>query len=506
MPTTITLPDADPSLNTSSATAKAFRGFALFCMACAVIGFFTANGLITSVAFIVLPIITFLVWREGEPPVLLFGVAMQWLQATAAIFYTNHFGITLDEAYGSPVLTTATWLSIAAVLVLATGIRLAFIGARRSRKEHLEADAERFDIGKIGALYVVSFVGSGLLTAAAWRIPSITQPLLALAALKWAVVFLLCYTVLHQRKGYGILLACIGLEFGFGLLGIFASFKSVFFVLIVAALSSPLALRGRRLTATLTCFVTLFMLGIVWSAIKTDYRTFLADEASGPEDNIPVERRFDKLADLVESVNWDNFTDGIDALVLRVSYVNFFALCIENVPNRVPYENGLLWKESVVHVLTPRFLFPDKPSLDDSERTRLYTGVMVSGIDENTSIGIGYVGESYVDFGPVGMFAPILVLGMLYGAIYRFFVTRTKHKLLGSALAVSVLVFNAYAIESSNIKLLGGVVAACLVAIVVYLAFASAIMNYLRRAQPRALWRPMKTIGPAAAADAGGAR
>jgi hypothetical protein len=267
-----------------------------------------------------------------------------------------------------------------------------------------------------------------------------------------------------------------------GLTGIYAEFKSVFFVLVVAAMSSPLALRGRRLVATTICFVILFTLGVVWSAVKMDYRAFLAEETSGSEETVPIERKFDKLADLVGSVNWDNFTDGLDALVLRVSYVNFFALAVENVPARVPYENGELWEGCIVHVLTPRFLFPDKPALDDSERTRLYTGVNVAGVEQGTSIGIGYVGESYIDFGPIWMFMPIFFLGLSYGVINRFFITRTRYKLLGSALAVSILVFNAYAIETSNIKIVGGVVSVALVGVVLYKLFGASITAFLRHA------------------------
>jgi len=456
-------------------------GFWAVCGVLALIGFFTANGLVTSAAIMVLPILGYLLWRDGEPPVLLFGCAFQWLQAAAAIFYTNHFGQTLDEAFGSNELSVATWLSIFAVLVLAAGIRCGFVGAGPSRKNYLESDASKIDINKVAVLYGITFVISGLLNAIAWRLPSITQPLLAVASLKWAAVFLLCYTVLHQRRGYGLLLGCVALEFATGLFGIFSNFKSVFFVLIVAAMSSRLALRGRRLAASATCFVILFVLGVVWSAIKMDYREFLANEETANEEAIPIERKFDKLADLVQSVTWDNFTDGMDALVMRVSYVNYVALAIENVPARIPYENGELWKGSIVHVLMPRLFFPDKPILDDSERTRMYTGVQVAGMESGTSIGIGYVGESYIDFGRVWMFVPIFLLGLLYGLINRFFITRTRYKLLGSALAVSILIFNAYAIETSNIKLVGGVVSAALVSIVTYTFLGGAVMSYLRR-------------------------
>src|SRR4029077_16851095 len=96
----------------------------------------------------------------------------------------------------------------------------------------------------------------------------------------------------------------------------------------------------------------LLNMGVVWSAIKMDYRTFLAEEETSSEESIPIERKLGMLSDLVESVTWQNFEDGMEAMVLRLSYVPYFALAINNVPSRVPYENGALWAGSVVHVFT----------------------------------------------------------------------------------------------------------------------------------------------------------
>jgi hypothetical protein len=107
-------------------------------------------------------------------------------------------------------------------------------------------------------------------------------------------------------------------------------------------------------------------------------------------------------------------------------------------------------------VLTPRLLFPNKASIDDSARTEKYTGVQVSGTEQGTSISLGYVAESYIDFGVKGMFAPILLLGLFYGLIYRFFADHQRYRVLGFAMATAILVFGAYTIETSNIKLLGG--------------------------------------------------
>lgn len=143
-------------------------------------------------------------------------------------------------------------------------------------------------------------------------------------------------------------------------------------------------------------------------------------------------------------------------MILRSSYVKYFGSTIANVPLIIPYENGALWSGAVKHVLMPRFLFPNKAALDDSARASYYTGVEVAGVEQGTSIGIGYMGESYIDYGPVGMFAPILLLGLFYGFIYRFFVYHHPVKVLGFAMATAILIFGAYTIETSNVKLVGG--------------------------------------------------
>src|SRR5205814_3724135 len=110
----------------------------------------------------------------------------------------------------------------------------------------------------------------------------------------------------------------------------------------------------------------------------------------------------------------------------------------------MPYENGRLWFDAVKHVFTPRAFFPGKGIIDDSARTTYYTGVLVAGLEQGTSISIGYMGESYIDFGPIGMFVPIFFLGLLYGYIYRLFAKHARYKVIGLAVATSTLLFSAY--------------------------------------------------------------
>src|SRR5947209_6326066 len=57
------------------------------------------NGLLTSFAIVTLPFILELLWVRGEPPVLAFACGMQWLQASAAIFYTDFNHMSLAQAF-----------------------------------------------------------------------------------------------------------------------------------------------------------------------------------------------------------------------------------------------------------------------------------------------------------------------------------------------------------------------------------------------------------------------
>ena len=200
---------------------------------------------------------------------------------------------------------------------------------------------------------------------------------------------------------------------------------------------------------------------------------------------VSAEESAGKLTNLVTDLSWDNFVSGLDNMILRVSYTNLFALTLINVPDSVPYEHGALWLGALKHIVTPRLFFPEKADISDSDRTNIYTGVQVAGTERGTSIGIGYVAESYVDFGPIWMFAPIFVLGVFFGLIYRFFVVRSRSKLICSAIGSAIVIFGAYTIETSNIKIVGGIVTQLLVMMTLYFFFGHVFRTWLEQRRDR---------------------
>jgi hypothetical protein len=442
-------------------------------------GSFTANPILTPVAIAVLVICIELLWRRGEPPVLAFACSMQWLQAAVGIFYTNFYNVSVAQAEGNYAFERATWLSLLAVLALAFGMRAALLYAGRLQGELIRREALRVNVVTAFTLYVATFVIATVAARFAFSVSAIAQVIYALATLKWVATFIFAYAVIEQRRGYILLVVVVLFELAVGMVGFFANFKGVFFILFVVALASPLALRGRRLLTTVGAVVCLFLFGVVWSAIKGEYREFLNQGSGEQEVTVSVEQSAAKFTNLVGSSAWANFGDGLENMVLRIGYTRMFALTLMNVPDNVPFERGALWLSAIEHVFMPRLLFPQKAAVDDSERTQLYTGMLVAGREQGTSIGIGYVAESYVDFGIAGMFVPIFGLGIFFGAIYRVFVIRLRVKLIPAAIASSVLIFGAYTIETSNVKIVGGCVTQLLVLSVLYVFFGRAVQGWL---------------------------
>lgn len=429
----------------------------------AAVGGFSANPFLTPFSLLMLPVFASILWFQGEPPVLLFACCFQWLQASVAIYYTNFYGTPLASVPGGAQLVEATWLSLLGLLMLAVGMRLALLKRNPEVAGRAAAESRQLQPAAIFMLYLLSFVVLYLVGRAALLLPPLRQPLLALMTLKWVLVFLLAYAVVTQRRGYGLLTITVAVEFITGILGFFSGFKGVFFVLLVVLPSAHFIFRGWRLAQFGMVTALVLALALVWTVIKVDYREFLNQGSGQQVVIVPVPERIAKLQSLVGDLTWPAVEQGLEDLILRVGYVNFFALTLANVPENIPHEHGELWFDAVKHVLMPRFLFPDKAAISDSVRTSYYTGTMVAGEEQGTSISIGYIGESYIDFGRVGMFAPILLLGAFYGLIYRYFAHSSRRAALGFATATAILIFGAYSLETSNIKLVGGNLMALLV-------------------------------------------
>jgi len=122
----------------------------------------------------------------------------------------------------------------------------------------------------------------------------------------------------------------------------------------------------------------------------------------------------------------------------RLSLLQQTANVAEATPERIPYQNGRLYSYMFV-TFVPRLFWPDKPSVNDSNRWyqvayRLTSHENLNGV----SIAVGYLAESYISFGWFGPPVLMFALGILLGLFDKIFLCPSSGLLLNS-IGVSLL-------------------------------------------------------------------
>ena len=442
----------------------------LFVMIGSGLGLLSSNPLLTVTSLMILPFLIFSLWRKGEAPILSFLLFFQWLESTLKVFNADFAGIRVEGVvkmgegiwatyFYSKEATKAIGLCLGALASLAIGMRLGISRIRRSPSQEFQIKASPFSIEKLFGFYLITFIISAFSNFLVWRFLSLSQILLAMMSVKWAILYLLVYTILQRKSRHVYLVLVFIMEISAGFISYFAQFRGVIYIVAVAFLALHFRFRARHILAGLFILLIALYLGSVWSVVKKDIRTFM-DQAEQEEISLSLEKRVQKVTGLVQGFNSEKIQTGLVRLVGRISYVDFFSQVLLMVPRSIPHEGGELWKKALIHVMTPRLFFRNKTDLEpDSDVTRRYTNIQVAGGSKGgkTSIGIGYVAESYVDFGPKFMFVPIFLVGLLEGLICRYFISKSKMKLTGSALSVATLLFSGSSIAISAAKILGGV-------------------------------------------------
>lgn len=415
------------------------------------------NPFVGSVAILVLPVLARWTWRPSEPPVLFFVVFFQWLQVSMAVFYANFHGVNVSAYPNAASTEMAVWLSLAGLLVLALGMKIGVKGI----KEGLQLPPvvqTRYSEKKIFYLYLFLFVLAGFLPPSLGQANQLRTIILGFLQFKWVALFIIAY--LAFARGMGLrnryLLIGIGLEVLWGFSGYFSGFKHVFFIVGIAYLATRARMKEKDMFPLAVIVLVVFVLSVCWTSIKTDYRDFLNQQSGQQVVLVPVEKRVQAVVGMVLDIDTARFVEGVDKLFQRVAYIEMFARVIDTVPAYLPHEGGRLWWAALKHVTIPRALFPGKAVLpSDSELTMKYTRTFISSAEQGTSISMGYMAESYIDFGVFAMYVPIFLCGLLWGGMYRYFMRRVPDRLIAYGMVTALLV-NANQFEMHSVKLLGG--------------------------------------------------
>ena len=400
-------------------------------LAATVLGAFVgvwSDNLTSGYAIFVLGAGVSLAWRRDAPPIVPFIIAYQWTSITAGYWYFLWSGI-VPGMYVPGDLNYTVHIALTGLLCLGAAIRLSEGLLLRWFSDHgfrIEAAADDSDRAYLGAffglvmvaysvdyVYVFNANTMGGLSSIVQRILELRQVLLVtlwvevlrLGRRRYYVPITLAFAIIPRLGAY------------------YSDFKTplILMLIVLAAGWRPWQSSWwpRSIWAMvkgLPVLVPLTVLLLVWQGgIKRETRMAYDQGIVGNTPRDRVEFFVDNLRrDL--PVLFEDPQPFVETLVERISYVTFFSLVLERVPEREPHAGGELLSSAMQNAFVPRLLFPEKPVLpSDSYYTRRFAGVAVA--EGATSVSIGYMAEFYADWGLIGMFLSVLLYGAWIGAM-----------------------------------------------------------------------------------------
>jgi hypothetical protein len=411
---------------------------------------------------LVLYFVLYLMWRENEPKHLLVNMVLYWMVIGILLPYGVIFQKPLMELSrygGTDKVPQATLLGAVSLLLIVIGIHLPIRKLIVSSKEVLlhileKYDGQRLFTGYIIYSFIAAFLSRVLLGFAGG------QMLMSFVYFKWTfLTFLIIHTlVIPSNTKYVLLFVFLEVLLSFS--GFWSDFKDYVLVAIGAFFTLSRKVSFKEIFYTALTGVVLFFVSAMWSYSKGEYRMFL----TGGERSQAVVKtdQIENIQKLIEILQKDfsvdnfskSFSTGSENLIFRVSYVEFLALTLKNVPAFIPHEDGQLFTNALEHIFKPRILFPDKKVIYDSDLTSKYTGVKFAGREEGTSFSLGTVAEAYVDFGYIWMFVPIFFYGLLLGFMYRILLLKGYNLIWGLCYSAPILQF-AWSFPVPTAKYLG---------------------------------------------------
>ena len=407
-----------------------------------------------------------LLWFRTGVPIFAFCILYQTIFVITGYFYWTLFGSYPGMRYIGN-LELATFYSMLGFLAVSLGIWSVVHGyVQEANEGDDEYDVMRLFwvvLALFSFNWLIEISGAGLRLVAF----NVAQILHHTLMVRYMFLYLLFLTVIRRREHIGLGLIAFGYVLLPELISSMTKFKELFFLLVIVLLSqwrpgsrSQVIKKKNRWILTIVISLSIFLLlvGVIWSgAMKHSWRTALT---SGAVSGTPIQKIGAYGEHAVKSIEDLEISRGVTELASRLSSgLAYFSHVLRVVPDYVDHEGGVLTRNAIEHILTPRFLFPEKANLGgDSWLVRKYARLNVSGDESGTSVGMGYMAEFYVDFGFPGMLVPLVLYGVILGLMYRALYKLSPSTSLFSALVSGLFLLHFLSYEGNFTKLFGGVV------------------------------------------------
>ncbi len=400
----------------------------------------TANPIESIAALLMLLILIKLFYRATHPPVLLFGLLMQWVSITIKVFYGNFLGIDFTEVFSyytsGQHMHQAYYLSLTGLLVFSTGLWWVFKKIRLSEPEETDQVFANYNLRNLIIFFILFAVIVDVASALRYVYPGLMQGITTLGRFKWGFFFMLFYLSHKQNRFRNVIYLIIAFEFLKGFTGYFAGFKEILFLTLIGVVAIHVQWKAKTIFwAAAMGGVTIFVF-LTWSAIKGEYRMFVSGGERVQVVRVSDAEALNKIWELANNLDAQNYENIIEPMIDRIGYIDFFSVALGYVPTEQSHEDGQIWWNAISHMFKPRLLFPNKPILDESAHTNKYTGLYLANLQQGTSHSLGYIADSYVDFGTYLMFIPLFLFGIFFGLIYRNLFTRSYNIFWGTILII----------------------------------------------------------------------
>jgi len=389
-------------------------------------------------SFLAISVLTYILlykilWLKNFHNVFFWALSFQWLAVNVKVIYSviiNEDFVYLHEFTDNII---RAWLyGNITIICVALGIRLSI-----KKKKFVEFDTlfgSNLNLTKFADYYIYFSILTLTVLNPKLYPAALIQIVTQLIYIKYVLFFIGFCNIVKKKQYNSRLFYYLLFEFILSFTGFFSNFKDIFVIIFISlsyVYSKKINVRIILLGSLLV--LVFFSVGVIWQVVKGDYRQFLNKGEKTQEVSRGAVESLNYLYDHVAEINDTKFLLGIDALVSRIEYIDYFSACLDYVPLHKSHENGKILLEAFKFGFMPRILFPDKEILDDSKFTAKYTGVQVAGVEQGTSICLGYAANSYIDFGNYFFFSP-LILGFLIGLIYNQLIKNSKSLIMGLAI------------------------------------------------------------------------
>lgn len=396
----------------------------------------SAQPLIVFFSMMVLYVLYKFFWVNGQPKIIFTGLFFFWLSITVKVFYADFLGLKYEDLSISSKIIETTYLSLICLIVFSLGI---YLFSKNAIKNIEVGYIKTFDynVDRILIFYIASTVAATALAGVLFVFSGFSQLFNAILQIRAGFLFLLIYSVYVQKKGLSLAIAVVSIEIILSFVSFFSSFKDVLIVIGISLSYFPLKFTFKQIIRNIIIMFGCLYLMLIWQTIKGDYRTFLNGGTSTQVVTVSTQDALIKIYEL--AVNAEPFGKDNDVVyqsIDRLSYIEFFSQATVRVPNEIPYENGKLWTNNILHVLVPRIIYPNKPVIEDSKMVNTYCLRSVATAEQGTSFSLGFLAESYIDYGPIYMLIPVFFVGCLFGFFYKFLIKKSINYVWGFVLVI----------------------------------------------------------------------